>query len=753
VRWCKANVTTSPPRKLTTAYNAPVHSDRGILMRALPLLLFTAVAASAADPKLVAKPDAFETLVNPNCSHCIDEAKRRKDELKDSDPVLMWTRGKYDGGAIPFRFFLNPYRVISDTYGVFVYDPDAGYARGFKASLDFRFHGWRNGIMVMSHKDGTLYSCLSGIAFDGPMKGTRLESWPTMVTNWGWVMKNYPNTVAYHMFEKYKPTELPTKPNEDSLRSRGEVDKRLLAEEIVLGVHIGARANPRAYRLADLDRMGTFAALKDRYECGNTAVILWDRATRTATAYRLTAYKRAETKELSREGEALELRKDLEIVADGKSETAPFLETKTGTRFDMAGRGVEGELKGWTLSPTDESLVAKWYAWSAEFPQTTVYQAKDPAPPPKSPKTSLPVLTDPKDAIREVAGTAEFLRNTPKYAATFKGYDAKAGTVTLLIEGEKVAKPWPLLPDAEIKVNGWWGRPAQFKDGDRVWVWFACDRTKQPRAVLMMCDDVTEKDIHGKAAELPKDFNDRRAKQVAELSRLWADEGLPGTITFAHIAGEVEVTLDHEGMRWGRSLKAGNTVELEDLGSRPTDSKLSTILNAPFVIATLTNRGGELQLGKLADAKPLQPMPEAVRVKAVVKEVKPWRERTRVTLVINDLDIAPFESGKRTYLKMPPPPKDVQDSDYPPDIRRKRTKEERIEWFLASIYCTCKVGNDICTGDFYTLSSCNPNGCGMPNATRKRIAAMIDKGMDDMQIFDDLRAERGPLMSKPHLLK
>ena len=89
-------------------------------MRTVSLLLVAAVAASAADPKLVAKPDAFETLVNPNCSHCIDEAKRRKDELKDTDPVLMWTRGKYDGGAIPDPLFLNPYRVISDTYGVFV---------------------------------------------------------------------------------------------------------------------------------------------------------------------------------------------------------------------------------------------------------------------------------------------------------------------------------------------------------------------------------------------------------------------------------------------------------------------------------------------------------------------------------------------------------------------------------------------------------------------------------------------------------
>src|SRR3954465_2184333 len=205
----------------------------GIPTRPLTALLLLPLAAGAGDPKLVVKPDAFATLVNPNCSHCVDEAKRRKDDLKDADPVLMWTRGKYDGGAVPVRFFLNPYRVISDTYGVFVYDPDAGFARGFTASVDFRFHGWRNGVMVMKHKDGTLYSCLTGLAFDGPRKGDRLTPWPTGTPNWGWALPHYPGGVASHMFEKYKPTELPAKEHPDSVASRGEPDKRLPADEVV----------------------------------------------------------------------------------------------------------------------------------------------------------------------------------------------------------------------------------------------------------------------------------------------------------------------------------------------------------------------------------------------------------------------------------------------------------------------------------------------------------------------------------------
>src|SRR5262245_29055801 len=200
-------------------------------MHASLLLLSLAVAQPPANDQLTIKPDAFDTLVNPNCSHCVDEAKRRASELRDDDRVLVWTRGKYDGGVIPIRFFLNTYRVISDTYGTFVYDPDAGYARAFPASLDYRFHGWRNGIMVMKHKDGTLFSCLSGVAFDGPRKGEKLPFWPTLVTDWGWYAKHYPGGVAYHMYEKYTPVELPTKSTDESRKTRGKADPRLPAEE------------------------------------------------------------------------------------------------------------------------------------------------------------------------------------------------------------------------------------------------------------------------------------------------------------------------------------------------------------------------------------------------------------------------------------------------------------------------------------------------------------------------------------------
>ncbi|MCI0681884.1 MAG: DUF3179 domain-containing protein [Gemmataceae bacterium] len=352
----------------------------------LIVLLGAGVAGAGEPPSkatLIVKPKAFQTLVNPNCSHCIDEAKRRKAELRADDRVLAWIRGYSDGGAIPYRFFLNPYRVISDSYGVFVHDPDAGFARGFAPSFEFSFHGWRNGVMVMRHKDGTLYSCLSGLAFAGPNKGTRLEPVPTLVSDWGDWLKRYPNAVAYHMFDKYQPVDLPATPNADAVRSRGQPDPRLGAGETVLGVWTGKAA--RAYSLERLSKQGLIA---DELG-GEPLVVLWEPATKTAGAYRPIAQQprkfqapRPDKTGVSPanpgtplpEGESvLPPRKvTLQRRMDSGHPGAVFMDKETGSTWDIAGRAIGGQLKGWTLSWLDSTQV-RWFAWSAEYPETSVY--------------------------------------------------------------------------------------------------------------------------------------------------------------------------------------------------------------------------------------------------------------------------------------------------------------------------------------------------------------------------------------------
>jgi hypothetical protein len=50
------------------------------------------------------------------------------------------------------------------------------------------------------------------------------------VSDWGWWLDKYPNAVAYHMFDRYQPLELPSELNADSVKSRGRPDPRLKAD-------------------------------------------------------------------------------------------------------------------------------------------------------------------------------------------------------------------------------------------------------------------------------------------------------------------------------------------------------------------------------------------------------------------------------------------------------------------------------------------------------------------------------------------
>ena len=46
-------------------------------------VMLAALAAGAADdpePKSLFRPEMFETLINPACSHCVDESRRKASE-------------------------------------------------------------------------------------------------------------------------------------------------------------------------------------------------------------------------------------------------------------------------------------------------------------------------------------------------------------------------------------------------------------------------------------------------------------------------------------------------------------------------------------------------------------------------------------------------------------------------------------------------------------------------------------------------
>jgi hypothetical protein len=318
-------------------------------------LLLAALALGpddAGESKAVYRPEMFQTLINPACSHCVDEARRQAGVLRDDDRVLAWIRGKYDGGAIPYRWFLVPYRVISDTYGVFVYDADADFVRGYPASLDYRFHGWRNGVLVMRHADGTLFDCLTGVAFDGPRKGERLEPIPTIESDWGPWLKAQPGTVAYQMVAKFQPKAMPREPLAESRRTRPDPDPRLDPEARVFGLALGDASDAWP-----LKGFGAGPDLRHVRVGGQAATLLWDGRTRTCAAFAPEV-----------EGKPGE---PVTLALDPSDPEAPWVDKETGSRWSVVGRAVSGPRKGQALRWLPGVMV-KWYAWAADYPATAL---------------------------------------------------------------------------------------------------------------------------------------------------------------------------------------------------------------------------------------------------------------------------------------------------------------------------------------------------------------------------------------------
>jgi hypothetical protein len=322
--------------------------------RALALALLGAALAGHAveSPKLLAKPGLFRSLTEPPCSYC--STQQRKGLVQPGDRVIAWVRGAHNGGAIPLRHFLAAPRVINDTYGLFFYDPDGGYVSAFKKDYGYEFYGWRGGVMVVKGKDGTLWSALTGLGLEGPQRGRRLERIPTLLTEWGYWLMLHPESTAYDLYDgkKYPLAELPTQMSAEAKQAMSPVDPRLQPESFVLGVEVKDRTKAfplqgAEERLCFLDEVG-----------GEPVAVFWYAPTRSAVAF-------------SRKLDG----RTLTFYADSISpETAPIKDQETGTRWTLAGRGVDGPLRGKELDWV-AGIQCKWYAWVTEYPQTELYGA------------------------------------------------------------------------------------------------------------------------------------------------------------------------------------------------------------------------------------------------------------------------------------------------------------------------------------------------------------------------------------------
>ena len=312
-----------------------------------------APGSTPAQTNVIFKPGLFHSLTEPPCSYC--STQNRKGLVRNDDRVIAWIRGAHNGGAIPIRHFLSAPRVINDTYGLFFYDPDGGYVSAFRKDKGYEFQGWHGGVMIVRGPDGTLWAALSGRSIDGPKKGERLERQPSFPTDWGYWLMLHPESTAYNLYDgnKYPMADLPIELSADARATMGHVDSRLEPETLILGVE--STNLIKAYPLNTAQERACFGDNED----GVALAVFWYGPTRSAVAFSTSLKAR-----------------NLTFYADDSSpETAPFKDKETGSRWTLAGRAVDGPLRGEELQWVN-SVQCKWYAWAAEFPQTAVFESK-----------------------------------------------------------------------------------------------------------------------------------------------------------------------------------------------------------------------------------------------------------------------------------------------------------------------------------------------------------------------------------------
>src|SRR5262249_24573770 len=146
------------------------------------------------------------------------------------------------------------------------------------------------------------------------------------------------------------------KPAAGSIKSRGQADGRLKAEERVLDVRAGKGA--RAFPVAEMAKKALIADKVGEQACA----VLYFAPTRTAAAYAPTASP-------PKPGEKP---RSLTLELNSDDKEAGFRDKETASSWDVTGRCVKGKLKGWTLTWLD-GVEVKWFAWAAEYPDTTIY--------------------------------------------------------------------------------------------------------------------------------------------------------------------------------------------------------------------------------------------------------------------------------------------------------------------------------------------------------------------------------------------
>ncbi len=231
-------------------------------------------------------------------------------------------------------------------------------AEAKRRDLQFDTVGIAGGNEVFKDRQtGSRWQQSSLSAISGPLKGTHLQLFPFLLTNWQEWHKLHPNTLVLKPLPGYADRIAAKNAQiKSALSGQGEEppggislsDKRLRPREMVLGLAV--HGADKAYPLAALR---TAHVINDQLG-KEPVVIVHQPGSDTTTAFIARV-----------NGRTLRFK-------EADAEVSAMLDEETHSRWSPYGRCVSGRLRGAQL----ESLILEpefWFAWSEFHPGTQVY--------------------------------------------------------------------------------------------------------------------------------------------------------------------------------------------------------------------------------------------------------------------------------------------------------------------------------------------------------------------------------------------
>ncbi len=213
-----------------------------------------------------------------------------------------------------------------------------------------------NNLVMFDEETGSLWPQMCQLASAGDRAGTRLVQVPAVEMLWDTWKTRHPETMVVssdtgwdreytrNPHEGYELSDVLFFPSQDS------IDARRPMKERVLGIPDGAGG--LAIPFGVLEQAGNIVAFSTTV-AGELIQVLWDGEARAARAF----FPR------TTDGTAVSIQ-----TANGQ-----FVDTATGSVWNIEGLAMQGPLAGSQLAIQESSFVAYWFAWAAFHPDTRLW--------------------------------------------------------------------------------------------------------------------------------------------------------------------------------------------------------------------------------------------------------------------------------------------------------------------------------------------------------------------------------------------